>query len=121
MKLDLAKIKEITLGAVRIEQDETGFNFYRFTKEQEELYKKRREDFYYKTFCSAGVQLRFKTNSNTLKIKASFDLGYTRAYYAMDIFVDGKMVDSICNFKKEELPEVYVNANLPNGTHEKSI
>ncbi len=121
MKLDLAKIKEITLGAVRIEQDETGFNFYRFTKEQEELYKKRREDFYYKTFCSAGVQLRFKTDSNILKIKASFDLGYTRAYYAMDIFVDGKMVDSICNYKGVELPRDYTTVNLPSKTEEKII
>lgn len=121
MKLSLDKIKEITLGAVRIEQDETGFNFYRFTKEQQELYAQRREDFYYKTFCSAGVQLRFKTNSRSLKIKVSFDLGYTRSYYAMDIFVDGKMVDCICNYKGVELPRDYTTVNLPSKTEEKII
>ena len=48
MKLDLSQIKEITLGAVRIEEADNAVHFYRFTKHQQELYKARSSDFYKK-------------------------------------------------------------------------
>ena len=42
MRLNLSTIKEMTSGAVRIEENENGINFYRFTKQQEDFYEKRK-------------------------------------------------------------------------------
>ena len=55
MKLDLTTLKSITNGACRIEYDNGVYSFYRFTKEQEEMYKDRSEDFYRKTFSTTGM------------------------------------------------------------------
>ena len=55
MNLNLSQIKEVPLGAVRIEEIENGIHFYRFNKEQELLYKNRNEDFYKKTFATSGI------------------------------------------------------------------
>jgi hypothetical protein len=69
MKLNLLQLKEITLGAARVEEIENEIHFYRFTRAQEELYQnralylKRSSDPYSKTFCTSGVQMRFCTNS----------------------------------------------------------
>ena len=41
MKLSLEKIREMTTGAVRIEEKEGAIYFYRYTKEQDERYKIR--------------------------------------------------------------------------------
>ena len=57
MKLNLSQIREITTGAVRIEQIDNDIHFYRFTESQEELYKKRNSDFYKKTFAASGIQM----------------------------------------------------------------
>ncbi len=103
MKLDLEQIKKITLGAVHVEQENDAVHFYRFTPEQMELFRQRRDDFYRKTFCPAGVQLRFKTNSKTLSLKADFFYEEARWYFAVDVFVDGKMLDSVHNYAGVEL------------------
>ena len=75
MKLNLSEIKEITLGAVRILENENGIDFYRFTEEQENFYEKRSEDFYKKTFSTSGIRLRFRTDSRNLFLKAEITSG----------------------------------------------
>ena len=50
MNLSFEEIKEITTGAVRITTEENGMAFMRFTKEQEELYKLRSENFWKRSF-----------------------------------------------------------------------
>lgn len=113
MKLNLEQVKGITLGAVRVEEDPAGFHFYRFTPEQTELFRQRRDDFYRKTFCPAGVQLRFKTNSKTLSLKADFSYEEVRWYYAIDVFVDGKMLDSVNNYAGADIRGDNTKMELP--------
>ena len=55
MKLNLSQIRDITTGAVRIEEIDNNIHFYRFIKQQEELYKNRSDDFYKKTFATSGI------------------------------------------------------------------
>lgn len=121
MKLNLEQIKNITLGVDRVEQKEDGFHFYRFTPEQTELYRHRRDDFYRKTFCSAGVQFRFKTDSKTLSLKAGCFYEEARTYYAMDVHVNGKRIGSLCNFETTELPRDYIGVDLTLGECEKQF
>ena len=41
MKLNIEQIRAISCGAVRVEETDFGVSFFRFTKEQEEMYKER--------------------------------------------------------------------------------
>lgn len=99
MKLGLSQIKEITLGAARVEENENGIQFFRFTKGQEEAYANFREDFYFKRqFATAGVKFRFRTNSENLYLKAFTVSVGIRRYYSFDVLVNGKLIDSLNNF-----------------------
>ena len=53
MKLSLHQIKEITTGAVRITEENGAVHLYRFTEEQENLYKDKCCGFYVRTFATA--------------------------------------------------------------------
>ena len=83
MKLDLNTLRAVTLGAARIDEDDTGFHFHRFTKEQEELYKTT--SFADKILCTAGVKLCFRTTSRRLYIKTNVRKASTRSFFAFDI------------------------------------
>ena len=72
MKLNYETAKKITCGAARVTEDD-GFRFYRFTEEQEEIYRKYRSWFIEKTFSAPGVCLNFRTNSRNLYILNFFN------------------------------------------------
>ena len=69
MKLTADEIFNISLGAVGVKEVADGVVLCRFTDEQMELYKKENTNFYEKSFCTAGVKLRFKTDSKKMFIK----------------------------------------------------
>ena len=73
MKLNTEVVKSITMGAVRVEENNEGISFFRFTREQEEYYKevsiKQERKFSDRSLTSAGIRLMFKTDSKTLKLK----------------------------------------------------
>lgn len=118
MKLNIAQVREITKGAVRVTEERDGFHFYRFTKEQEELYNSVNKDFYKKTFSTAGIRLTLKTDSRTLFLKTITSKSSSRTYFSFDVFVDGKPVGYLDNFSNVELPEKYPKADLPMGVFE---
>lgn len=119
MDLKIEQIKEITQGAVRIEEKEDGIRFYRFTEEQEKLYKEYSDDFYNKTFSPTGVKLVFKTNSNSLFLKVFTEKSSSRTYFAFDILVNGKFVDSLDNYSDKEIPEMYPHKQYELGEFSK--
>ncbi len=121
MKLTLSQIKDITSGAVGIEEKTDGVHFYRFTQQQEQLYKTRSADFYKKTFATSGIQLRFCTNSQTLFLETEVFSGSSRTYFAFDVFVNGKKVDSLDNFTGVALPQDYTTVQLPFGKFSKEF
>lgn len=121
MKLNLSQIKDVTLGAVRIEEAGDGIHFYRFTKEQEELYKDRKNSFYVKSFSTSGVQMRFRTNSQTIFLSVDVSAGTTRSYFSFDIFVNGEKTDDLKNFCDSEMSSEYVSAKFPLGNFSKTI
>ncbi len=121
MKSILALIKEITFGAARIEDDPAGIRFYRFTEEQEKLYKERSSDFYLKTFATSGVQLRFTTNSQALFLKIDTAKSTSRTYFSVDVVVNGKKIDSLNNYSDFGLPNDYTILDAPLGEFSKLI
>lgn len=120
-KLTLEEIKEITLGAVRVESDENGVNFHRFTKSQEEIYKNRNADFYKNVFATSGVKLSFKTDTQSLFLKVDVLGGSSRKFFSFDVFVDGEKVDCLKNFSEDALPSDYSTVLLPLGEFEKKF
>ena len=70
MKLTLNDIKKIIHGAVRVEERDEKIFLCRFTEAQQEAYKGYKEDFYVKSFASAGMRLEFVTDSQSISLAA---------------------------------------------------
>ena len=121
MKLNINDLKNVACGAVRIEETEGGYAFYRFTKEQEEMYKGRNTDFYKKTFSPSGVVLRFETDSTVLFLDVNVEKSSSRTYFAFDLEINGKIVDSLQNFDETALPQDYTTISAPLGSFSKTF
>ena len=116
MELTYEKICAITCGASSVKKENDGIRFYRFTEEQMELYRQYDASFYNKTKSTAGVRLRFRTNSESLQLQASLTPQKgSRRYYGFDVFVDGKLLTTLCNFDADQLPQDYTETELPVG------
>lgn len=101
MKLNIEQIKSITHGAHKIWQEADGFHFSRFTEEELKLYSLT--PYAQKSLSTSGIKLCFKTNSPTLKLSINVTPGTTRTYFAVEVWVNGKINGCIKNFKDEEL------------------
>lgn len=121
MELSFAKIKEIATGAVRIEEGNGTVKLYRFTKEQEELYRVTNQEFYMKALSTAGIKLSFRTDSKNLSLKITTAQGSSRRYFSVDVVVDGKPLGYLDNFSDAVLPEDYTGLEFPLGNFEKSF
>lgn len=119
MRLDFTQINAITCGAVRMNQEEEGIRFYRFTQEQHDLYSQRIIGLFEKSQATAGVKLCFKTDSRSLYIKALFENAYSRTYFSLDVFADGTLVGCLDNFSDQTLPGDYSAIDFPVGVFSK--
>lgn len=121
MDLCVSQIRQITIGAVRVEETENAIHFHRFTKQQEALYKKRSDDFYRKAFATSGIRMRFRTNSKTLFLRTETTAGSSRSYFAFDLFVNGVKIDTLDNFSGIDIPREYSTLKLPLGEYAKEF
>ncbi|MBQ7897980.1 MAG: SGNH/GDSL hydrolase family protein [Clostridia bacterium] len=121
MKLKLEQIEKITAGAIRVEEICGKINFFRFTKEEEELYKTTNADFVMKSLASSGVKLNFKTDSRKMFLKAFLTSGSSRKYFSFDLFVNGEFKDSLSNFSDADLSENYTVSAFDLGYFEKTF
>ena len=121
MKLSVDKIREITVGAVRVYEENGAAQLSRFSEAENEFYKKRSDDFYMKSLASSGMRFRFKTNSETLTISADMALGSSRRYFSFDVFVNGECVGYLDNFSDVDIPPMFSTLKVPLGEHSKSF
>lgn len=121
LDLNISQIRDMTTGAVRIEEIDNDLHFYRFTKQQEELYKNRGDHLYKRTFATSGVKMYFRTNSQTLFLRTEIKAGSSRTYFAFDVFVNGVKIDTLDNFSDINLPQDYTTLELPLGEFSKKI
>ncbi len=119
--MNFEKIKEITAGAAYIEEKDGKIAFHRFTKEQEELYKKANEPYFYKAQTTAGIKLSFLTDSKSLFLKFLITSVGTRFYFSIDITKDGETIGYIDNFSDKKLERDYTRQEFPDGVFEKSF
>lgn len=121
MKLSLEQIKSITLGAVRIAEQEDGINFFRFSEKQEALYKARKTDFWKKSFATSGIVLSFKTDSRSLILDSTVTSGSSRNFFAFEVFVNGERVGILGNFDESKLSSVYSDEVSQDGNFRKEF
>jgi len=125
MKLNFNQIKNITQGAVRFKETNGKIQFFRFTEQQEKLYKKasleQNRDFYNRSFASSGICLSFLTNSTTLDFKIEALSCTSRTYFSFDLFINGTFSDSLNNFENITLPQNYTEVELPLGRFSKKF
>lgn len=105
MFLNYEQIKSITQGAAYITEDETGIQFHRFNKAEEEYYKSTSHSI--KAFSTSGIQMVFKTDADKLSMKANVTAGSTRNFFSFDIYVNGKLSGEFKNYKHEEMSLPY--------------
>ena len=71
MKLTFDTIKQITAGAIRIEQAADGIHFYKCTDRQIEAWRLKNKDLGHRAAGTTGVRLDFHTNSQKLSFGVS--------------------------------------------------
>ena len=93
--LTFEQIKKLVHGAAYIEEGDGGISFFRFTKEQPELYTVTCKDFYMKTSATSGISLEFDTDSNNMRLSVLVNKGSSRTYFTHSVLVDGKPFDEL--------------------------
>ena len=121
MKLNIDQIRAVCQGAVRIEEKAEGVHFYRFTGEQEELYRLRSSALYEKALSTAGIKLCFETDSTSLFLKVNVTPGSSRSYFSIDVMVNGECAGHLDNFAEEEMPAAYTTVSCPMGEFSKDF
>ena len=116
MELTFDQIRAVAVGAERIENSSAGVRFFRFTQEQEALYARTDPGFYRKTFSTAGVRLRFRTDSRTLGLRVSTAPSTTRTFFSFDVFADDRCVGFLDNLSDRPLPDGNPKAPYPLGS-----
>lgn len=91
MKLSFEQIKSCTAGAVNITEENGAIRFFRFTEEQTQMYSGVSRDFHKKTYATAGVKLKFTTNSKNLSLSVEARSGSSRSFFDHDIAINGEL------------------------------
>ena len=71
MKLTTEQIKQITTGAIRIEEKADGIHFYKCTEKQIAAWTEKNKDLGFRAAGTTGICLDFHTNSQTLTFSVS--------------------------------------------------
>ena len=121
MELNFEQIKQMTWGTARTTEEDGCLCFYRCTKEQEELFKRRKDEFYRHSLGTAGVRLVFKTDSEKLTLKVNVANISERKRFSFDVFVNDQLVGYLDNFSDVELPVGETPIDLPVGNFEKTF
>ena len=69
MVLTVEQIKEITVGAVYMENTDAGMRFYKYSPDMIASWEARSENFGIAARCSTGIRLDFHTNSKHLNLE----------------------------------------------------
>ena len=117
MKLTAEQIFEISLGASYVSETDGAAELHRFCKQQEAVYMAAAEagrpvtNLPAKIRSTAGIELRFRTDSPSLLLDLEIRKGSGRTYFSVEVFADGKPVGTMDNHSHLELPRAY--AELP--------
>ena len=98
MKVSFDRLRAVALGAVNVAETAQGVRFYRFTEEQLAFYADNP-----RSTTSAGVRLRFRTDSTTLGLTVVVTHKTSRSFFSMDVLVNGAPIGYLDNIGDTEL------------------
>jgi lysophospholipase L1-like esterase len=101
MKLSFEMIRSATAGAVRMSEENGEIRFFRFSEEQTEMYQGVSKDFHKKTYATAGVKIKFKTDSSSLSMTVKAFSGSSRSFFDHDIVINGELKYTLSGDLKE--------------------
>ncbi len=85
--------RDYARGCVEAVESGGEWTFHRFLPKQAQAYRDAgNEDFYRKTFATAGVRLAFRTDAESLSFDYRFAYGSSRKFGFFDICVDGAII-----------------------------
>ena len=93
--LSFEQIKKLVHGAAFVEEGDGKISFFRFTKEQQELYRVTSTDFYIKSMATAGISLEFDTDSENLALSFIINRGSSRTYFTISVFAAGRRIGEL--------------------------
>ena len=114
MKADIALVKKITTGAVKIEEQAGSLAFQRFTEKQRAVYDDN-PPFHNKTYADSGVAFEFVTDAKSLRMKGRAATASSRYFYYFDVVVDGVLVAHVGHESCEVDPDFELEAALGEG------
>ncbi len=92
MIADIELLKKITHGAVKIVQNDKGYNFYRMTEAQMHACTLTAPEFINKAVATSGVRFEFITDAASFSLKGTLHESTTRFFAYIDIAVNGILV-----------------------------
>ena len=95
MKLGLEQIRKIAVGVAYVDEIDGKIQLHRFTKDQEEAYKPRSDDFYTKCFATAGIRLEFVTDSSSLSLVTEVLSASSRKFFSHAVYVNGEFIGEL--------------------------
>lgn len=95
MELTMQQINKIIHGAVRVERVDDVIAMFRFTREQEAMYRQRSINFHSRSLATAGVFLEMDTDSKSMCLSVDVSVGCGFRYFTHSIFVDGKRIGEL--------------------------
>ncbi len=85
--------RDYACGCVEAVESGGEWTFHRFLPKQAQAYRDAgNEDFYRKTFATAGVRLAFRTDAESLSFDYRLAYGSSRSFAFFDICVDGAII-----------------------------
>lgn len=121
MKLLFDQICTIAQGAVRITEENNAVRFFRFTEAEQQMYKKRREESWLRSFATAGIRLDFDTDSSSLSFEAEIYPSTSRRFFAHSIFVNGNKIGEISGVLPDDVQKMPVKGQFDLGSGRKRI
>ena len=111
--------RDFARGCVEAVETDGEWTFHRFLPKQAQAYRDAgNEDFYRKTFATAGVRLAFRTDAESLSFDYRFAYGSSRKFGFFDICVDGVLV---AHFGLDEDDGARHHAEAALGQGEKNV
>lgn len=95
MELTIDQIREVARGIAQVQEIDGKICLLRFTPEQTRLIQQRSENFYQKTFETAGISLEFETDSSSLRLSVEVKRGMSRNFFAHSIYVDDERIGQL--------------------------
>ena len=112
MKLSLEQIKSVTTGAVKVFYKNGKYHFGRFTDLETKVINNPN------VVTTAGVQMKFKTDAQLLKLKVLIQRATQgTSYFCFDVFVNDILAGSIQNLSDKDRKGSYARKEYPVGEY----